>query len=339
MEGRLGLRLRWRKAHGSQRIRARNAMFGPAGWDSLMPGFDHPRRLGEGEPGTHRHVGDVEWGGPTQQRRGGSREGTGCSFYAALTLPMSAPADITEHLWAFVRGDVPVVAFEKWVYAEPRLEGELGAELFLTAISTDFANREAVWSLRCALAAHARGRVSPDCLCIRLRALDVVDMGHFQAPPPAFEAGREWTHKDVFRSLERVADRGDPYWWLWAARCRACGQGWLVGQEERQNDVFCLMRLDAGQLREIVARNLWPRDFDSYETLLRIGFERGRRVRFAEPMTSSMNETIADLARARPGIAISEVARLLNLDPTTATEMARKVVERDGVRITFDSGS
>lgn len=252
---------------------------------------------------------------------------------------MSTPDDIIERLWAFVRGDVSVVEFEQWVYAEPRLESELGEELFLTAISTDFADREAVWSLRCALAAHARGRPAPDCLCIRLRALDVVDMGSFQAPPPAFEEGREWSHEDVFRSLERVADRGDPYWWLWAARCRSCGQGWLIGSEERQNDVFCMLRLDARQLRELVAQKQWPRDFDSYETLLRVGFERGRQVRFADPMASSMNATIADLARARPGIALSEVARLLNLDLTTATEMARKAVERDGVRITFDSDS
>ncbi|MBF5042267.1 hypothetical protein FGE12_07640 [Aggregicoccus sp. 17bor-14] len=250
---------------------------------------------------------------------------------------MRTPDDITERLWAFVRGDVPVPEFERWVYAEPRLESELGQALFLMAISTHFTDRAEVWSLRCALAAHARGRPSPDCCCIRLRTLDVVDMGHFQAPAPAFEAGREWSDGDVFRSLEQVAQRGDPYWWLWAARCRLCGQGWLIGQEERQNDVFCMLRLDARQLQDIVAQQQWPSDFDAYETLLRIGFDRGRRVRFAEPMTSSMNATIADLARARPGIAISEVARLLNLDLATATELARKAIGRDGVRITFDS--
>lgn len=42
---------------------------------------------------------------------------------------MRTPDYFTERLWAFVRGDVPAVEFEKWVYREPRLESELGAEL------------------------------------------------------------------------------------------------------------------------------------------------------------------------------------------------------------------
>ncbi len=39
--------------------------------------------------------------------------------------------DVTERLWAFVRGDAPAAEFETWIYSEPRLEGELGEELYL----------------------------------------------------------------------------------------------------------------------------------------------------------------------------------------------------------------
>ena len=52
---------------------------------------------------------------------------------------------------------------------------------------------------------------------------------------------------------------------------------------------------------------------------------------------------VGDPSRLRAGelvrIALSEVALLLNLDLTTAAKMARKAIERDGVRITFDSDS
>lgn len=168
---------------------------------------------------------------------------------------MRTPDYFTERLWAFVRGDVPAVEFEKWVYREPRLESELGAELYLVTVSASFSDREAVWSLRCALAVHARNRTSPNCTCIRLTSVAVVDMGSFDARPPAYEAGRKWSDQDVFRTLERVADRGSDFWWLWAARCSACGQAglayWIRGATER-----CLLHDAAGSTP--AARNRRP---------------------------------------------------------------------------------
>jgi hypothetical protein len=82
--------------------------------------------------------------------------------------------------------------------------------------------------------------------------------------------------------------------------------------------------------------NVWPPDFERYETLLEIGREYGRQVRFLDVENSSLPCTIADLARERPGIAVSRLAWLLNLTPETALSLARKVVDRDGVQITFD---
>ncbi|HSN14382.1 MAG TPA: hypothetical protein VLT61_07100, partial [Anaeromyxobacteraceae bacterium] len=61
-------------------------------------------------------------------------------------------------------------------------------------------------------------------------------------------------------------------------------------------------------------------------TLLRIGSDTGRRVRFAEPMDSSMVATIADLAKARPGISVQEIARLLGVD----IELARALLQKAG---------
>jgi hypothetical protein len=239
-------------------------------------------------------------------------------------------------IWRFVRRDLRTSEFERWIYAEPDLERLLGSELHLAALSTDFSNREAVRTLRVALAAFARARWPLDCLCIRLRDLDVVDMGYFPAPEPAFEGRREWSHEDVFRSLEVVAKHGAPLWWLWAARCRTCGQAWLVGQEERQYDVFCMKRLAPLELDEILRGGQWPKDFDSYETLLRIGSDAGRRVRFVDPMDSSMVPTIADLAKARPGISVAEIAKLLGVDIGLAHALALRAIEAEGLHITFE---
>jgi hypothetical protein len=250
---------------------------------------------------------------------------------------MTTPAAILQALWKFVRGDSTAVEFERWVYGEPELEMELGKDLYLATISTNFSNKEAVWALRCALAAHARARSTVECLCIRLKDMDVVDMGTFDAPQPAFERDRQWSHEDVFRTLQTVKEHGAPLWWLFAARCRACGQAWLVGAEERQNDVYCMKRLDPGQLRKIIDEDRWPPDFEFYETLLRIGLEAGRRVLHIEPMASSMDATIADLARARPGIGVSEIAKLLNVDVVIARELARRAIKGNDLQITFDA--
>lgn len=240
-------------------------------------------------------------------------------------------------LWRFVRGDESVRALERWAYAEPTLEARLGADLYLELISTDFRDSEAVWSLRERLGSYLRSLPGSGCCCIRLRDLETVDMGLFRAPAPAFEPDREWSHEDVMDTLEEVRRRGEPYWWLWAARCTACGQAWLVGSEERQNDLFCLRRLDEAELRAVEEQGRWPEDFDSYERLLQIGREAGRSVRFVDPLASSLGDTMADLARARPGIKVSELAGLLSIDIDLAVELARRAETQVDVTITFDT--
>ncbi len=245
-------------------------------------------------------------------------------------------ADMQLHLWKFVRGDGAPQAFERWIYQQPSLETRLGADLYLEVISTDFQDSEAVWSIRERLGSYVHSLSGAPCCCIRLRDLDVVDMGSFRAPAPAFERDRKWSHEDVMGTLVEIHRRGEPRWWLWAAQCTACGQAWLVGSDERQNDIFCLRRLEQAERNAIEEHDRWPEDFDGYEDLLRIGREAGRGVRFADPLGSSLGDTMADLARARPCIKVSELASLLNLDDDLAVELAHRAEARDGVTITFD---
>lgn len=176
------------------------------------------------------------------------------------------------------------------------------------------------------------------CECAHLEDPAVIDMGH---------------HEEVFRTLDEIGRRGWPWWWLLSFRCGACGQDWLVASEERQNDVFILRRLDRPTAERIVRENVWPPDLERYETLLEIGKAAGRSVRFLNVADSSLPHTIADLAKERPGIRVSELASLLNLDPAVAHELARRVasgsschcfvcnsapiVEPGSVTITFDS--
>ena len=159
------------------------------------------------------------------------------------------------------------------------------------------------------------------CRCHTLGDLAVIDMGE---------------HGEVFLHLVKVAERGSPWWWLYASRCGVCEQTWLIAQEERQNDVFVLLRLNPDAAMRLVTNNEWPDAFDRYETLLEIGRTAGRKMSFVDPFESSLQHTIADLGRERPGIRVSELATLLNLEPGLAARIARMVVDASDVSIRFD---
>jgi len=221
-----------------------------------------------------------------------------------------------------VRGDLPTPDFERWVYAETTLEDTLGSALYFALISTDFRSKDAVWRIKRSLSDCVEQADDSRCRCQRVANTDVVDMGH---------------HEDVFRTLELLRDRGHPYWWLSIYRCSVCNQGWLVAQEERQNDVFCLRRMDPLEFDRAGRENDWPGDFDRYENLLQIGKAAGRTVRWVDPMNSfSLRSTVTDLARERPHIRVSEIAALLDLDLSVTAELARRAVQTEGVDIDFD---
>jgi hypothetical protein len=226
-------------------------------------------------------------------------------------------------IWRFVRGDMPTSDFEQWIYSDPAAETVLGKDLYFEVVSTDFSSKDAVFCIKRTLKRFAIATSSSSCMCIQLSDIAVVDMGD--------------ESKEVFLTLKEIKRRGNPYWWLSVYKCRACQQSWLVAQEERYNDVFCLYRLDTVTMEDVLNKNRWPTVFDRYESLLRIGLEAGKSVRFADPLnSSSLRWTISDLAKDRPGIGISEIAELLNLDIDLAEELARKAVQEDHIRVSFD---
>lgn len=157
------------------------------------------------------------------------------------------------------------------------------------------------------------------CGCAALGQAGVIDMAETAA---------------TFDHFERIKERGEPYWWLYAARCGSCNTAWLVAQEERQNDVILVRRLEARELTEILGNNGWPSDFDRYETLLRLGRAAGHTVQWVDPINdSSLEWTMADLARERPGITVVELAELLDLDEETAFAIADRAVMKHRVSI------
>ena len=82
----------------------------------------------------------------------------------------------------------------------------------------------------------------------------------------------------------------------------------------------------------------WPPDFDQYETLLRLGRAAGHTVRWADPVNgSSLEWTIADLARQRPGISVAELAELLDLDEDITSTIADRAVIKHGVSIRIEN--
>lgn len=227
-----------------------------------------------------------------------------------------------ETIWAFVRGDMEPSGFAQWAYSQPTLEDELGESLYLETISADYSSKLVAWNIGKSLEAYVRKTSSLRCECITLRDLADVGMGE--------------EDENIFRTLEERAKRGPPLWWLSADQCTACGQWWLVAQEGRINDVFFLKRLSSEDGDRILKTNQWPDDFDKFETLLRLGRERGHSVRFPCLLDSSLLWTAADLARERPGIRISALSYLLNVDIRRAELIARIARREEKVVIDFE---
>ena len=78
------------------------------------------------------------------------------------------------------------------------------------------------------------------CCCSELDDLAVVGMGD-----------TEGLDERLFDTLDSVKDHGGGQWWLHASICRICGQNWMIAQDERIHDNFCLKRIDPGTKRLI----------------------------------------------------------------------------------------
>lgn len=226
-----------------------------------------------------------------------------------------------EKLWKFVRGDLSTQDFENWIYADKNPEELMGSEDYLELVSVNYKSKDTPYEAKIKVQ-EILSRFPRNCQCITLADADLTDMG----------SERE---DGVFQTLDKLKAHGEPYWWLALYQCKACEQNWLVAQETRQNDVHCFKRITKNKAHEIQISNTWPNDFKTYEELLLIGKQHGCSVRFVDPMDSSMIYTIADLAKERPGISVSEIAMLLSVEKELAEDLCKKAEQQEGAQIKF----
>lgn len=229
--------------------------------------------------------------------------------------------NIAHTIWEFIRGDLRASEFEHWLYSNEALENLFGESLYLDLISTNYKDKDELYNSKNKLTKFVKNKFPQKCCCIELADTAVIDFGEYAS--------------EVFSTLDEVKKRGGKYWWLSVYKCKVCNQVWLFGSEERHNDVYCFKRLDENSFLNICQNNIWPPDFDKYSSLIMLGYEAGARVRFVTPFESSLQYTIQDLAEEQPGITVTEIAKLLNLDYGLALELSKIVISENEVIITL----
>jgi hypothetical protein len=208
--------------------------------------------------------------------------------------------NIAHTIWEFIRGDLRTSEFEQWLYSNEKLEDLFGERLYLDLISINYNDKDDLYNSKVKLTKFVKNKFPQKCCCNELANTAVIDFGDYAS--------------EVFSTLSEVKKRGGKYWWLSVYKCQVCNQVWLFGSEDRHNDVYCLKRLNDNCFLNICENNIWPPDFDKYTSLIMLGYEAGARVRFVDPFESSLQYTIQDLAEEQPGISVTEISKLLNLD-------------------------
>jgi len=133
----------------------------------------------------------------------------------------------------------------------------------------------------------------------------------------AVPMGGDGFDERVFATVENVRDHGGDAWWLHLSQCRACGQYWMIAQEERIFDEHLLRRLTLEQGNRISAQHEWPSEFLTYERVLTTGHALGiRPCRFMERLAPSLVWTAQDLRKERPDISVEQIAHLLGITGT-----------------------
>jgi hypothetical protein len=139
------------------------------------------------------------------------------------------------------------------------------------------------------------------CCCASLQDLSAVPMGG------------DGLDERVFATLEIVSNHGGDLWWLYLSKCSACGQHWMVAQEERIFDEYFLRRLEESAAARIAAEGQWPAEFLTYEAVLKIGRSFGQPCIFFEALSPSLVATVHDLRKERPDITLREIADLVGV--------------------------
>lgn len=134
--------------------------------------------------------------------------------------------------------------------------------------------------------------------------------------------GGDGLDERVFATVENVIDHGGEAWWLHLSQCRACGQHWMIAQEERIFDEHFLPRLTDDEANRISVHAEWPSEFLSYERVLKPGHALGiRPCIFLERLSPSLVQTAEDLRKERPGISVDEIAFLLGVTEKQAPRL------------------
>jgi hypothetical protein len=152
------------------------------------------------------------------------------------------------------------------------------------------------------------GSVERSCECSALGDFVVVGMGDSE--------GRD---ERIFATLTEVTNHGDDAWWLYASRCSACGQAWMVAQEERIHDNFYLKRLTIAEMKLIEEQGAWPPDFLRFEDVIRLGPDHKQVARFFD--TNDLTDTVKELMETRSDISASEIAYLFVISEREAKKL------------------
>lgn len=215
----------------------------------------------------------------------------------------------TSILWAFSRGDTAPKTFESWFLEQEGLESALGEDLHWALTSSDYRDRDTVWKLRQSLGNFLAA--TKNCECPSIKDLAVIPMG----------GGLD---EIAFSTLDQVAEYGSEKWWLYASRCRICGQSWLIAQDERIHDNFHFKRIASEELAKITELSKWPEDFFLYEQVLRLGRESGHTCTFFDQKSPALVWTAEELREARRDISIEEIAYVLDVSESQAEKLLRK---------------
>lgn len=140
----------------------------------------------------------------------------------------------------------------------------------------------------------------------------------------AVPVGGDGRDEGVFATLENVCDHGGDLWWLYLSKCSACGQAWMIAQEERIFDEYFLRRVTDNEVANI-KQNRWPDDFISYERVLKIGHLFASPCIFLDSMSSSLVWSAHDLQQARPDISVEEIAHLLGVTVSNAKKLLKAI--------------
>lgn len=217
-------------------------------------------------------------------------------------------AEQLSNLWAFARGDIAAISFEKWFLVQDDLEAHLGEDLHWRLASANYRDRDLVWKLRKSLAGHLSAHER--CKCASIRDLAAVPMGG------------DGLDERVFATIEKIRTYGDDLWWLHLSKCSECGQHWMIAQEERIFDDYFLRRLPVDVANRISLNAEWPVEFLSYERVLKTGHALGiRPCVFLERLSPSPVWTAEELRKERPDISVEEIALLLYVTAPEAKQL------------------